>query len=136
MAKTTKKAETSKKTGADLAGACEGEQIAELIDLARRVANGDTAWPNHRAEISAQAEALIAEIERRAFVPEPEGEYVIRCLVWGGVTGSRESLLKSNGTTVIFATREEAEARAKKLNREMNHAFAVANFRYTVEVRR
>jgi hypothetical protein len=46
------------KTGADLAGFCEGEQIAALIDLVRSASQGN--------QIKNRATRLIAEIELRA----------------------------------------------------------------------
>ena len=49
--------------GSDLAGACEGEQIADLIDLARAVAN---MTPSTYKTLIARAKALTAEIEGRA----------------------------------------------------------------------
>lgn len=54
-------------TGADLAGACEGEQIADLINLARAT---DTYFskvfgnPNH--ELAKRARLILADIEARA----------------------------------------------------------------------
>lgn len=64
-------------------------------------------------------------------------EWVIRCAVWGGVTGSRTALLKT-GTGEDerirrFASLEEAQAEADRLNREMNHAHSRASFSYTPE---
>lgn len=41
----------------------------------------------------------------------------IWCEVWGGVTGPREAWLKDNdGLRRVFATRDEAEAEAARLN--------------------
>ena len=48
----------AKMTGADLAGFCEGEQIADLIDLARRAANGD--------DVKMDAKILMSGILARA----------------------------------------------------------------------
>ena len=59
--KTTKSTQRTK-TGADLAGACEGEQIAQLIDLVRATAQGLYS----HLTIKERAESLIAEIEARA----------------------------------------------------------------------
>lgn len=36
-------------------------------------------------------------------------EYTIGCRVSGGITGTREALLKINGQVARFETREEAE---------------------------
>jgi hypothetical protein len=56
----------------------------------------------------------------------------VHCRVEGGVTGTRESLLKSNGVVKAFATREAAQADADKLNTNMNGPHAVAFFTYRV----
>ena len=57
----------------------------------------------------------------------------VHCHVWGGVTGDRQSLLKDNGVVIEFATREEAEERARFLNVSMNNRHAVACFEYHVQ---
>lgn len=59
--------------------------------------------------------------------------YIIGCRVSGGVTGTRESVLKEQGLTLRFATRDAAQAKAHELNREMNTQFSVASFSYWVE---
>lgn len=51
----------TKVTGSDLAGACEGEDIADLIDLARMVNNGVTG-----PRIQQIAGSLLARIEGRS----------------------------------------------------------------------
>ena len=56
--------------------------------------------------------------------------YHIHCRVWGGMFGSRQSLLKAEGVVMVFETREEAEERARFLNIQMNNAHAVACFEY------
>lgn len=53
--------ELTPKTGANLAGACEGEDIAELIDLARMVGNGVTG-----PKVRQIASSLVARIQARA----------------------------------------------------------------------
>lgn len=58
--------------------------------------------------------------------------FYVMCRVSGGVTGTREALLKANGVVVEFETREAAETKAKHLNREMNHEHSVAFFQYWV----
>lgn len=55
----------------------------------------------------------------------------IWCRVSGGVTGTREAWLKSDGVVKEFATREAAQAEADKLNRPQ--PYSTASFRYTVE---
>jgi len=60
------------------------------------------------------------EILHPVEIPEDEvllapREWGVWCEVWGGVTGSREAWLKSNGARATFATREEAEAEAAGL---------------------
>jgi hypothetical protein len=61
--------------------------------------------------------------------------YKIRCTVSGGVTGYRSSILKTaSGAVREFETRKDAEAVAKRLNEQMNHANSVASFSYAVEV--
>lgn len=46
--------------------------------------------------------------------------FYVMCRVSGGVTGTRESLLKSNGTVKTFASREDAAAEAKRLTAVYN----------------
>jgi hypothetical protein len=58
--------------------------------------------------------------------------FVIRCRVSGGVTGTRESLLKANGSIRSFTTRAEAEAVAADLRATMGRG-SMASFSYTVE---
>ena len=53
------------------------------------------------------------------------------CRVSGGVTGTRESYLKSDGKLAEFPTFEEANARAEELNKSMNHEYSRAFFSYT-----
>jgi hypothetical protein len=56
--------------------------------------------------------------------------YNIWCRVSGGVTGTRESLLKDSGRVVEFKTLEAAEAEAERLNDKMNHQHSTASFSY------
>jgi hypothetical protein len=56
----------------------------------------------------------------------------INCRVSGGVTGTREALLKSNGKVCFFDTEEEAQVEANRLNKKMNGPYATASFNYTV----
>jgi hypothetical protein len=58
--------------------------------------------------------------------------YQIMCRVSGGVTGTRTALLKKDGQTVYFETREEAQKEAERLNATMNNAHSVASFSYRV----
>lgn len=59
--------------------------------------------------------------------------YYIRCRVSGGVTGTREALLKRDGRVQTFASREDASNEAVRLQREMNSPSATATFQYWVE---
>src|SRR5262249_32128275 len=55
------------------------------------------------------------------------------CAVWGGVTGSRASWLKSNGEIQIFESREAAEQVARRLDASTNgNPHRCASFSYTV----
>jgi len=56
----------------------------------------------------------------------------VKCRVSGGVTGTREALLKNMGQVQVFATHQEAEDEAYRLNRTMNNAHSVAYFEYWV----
>ena len=58
--------------------------------------------------------------------------FTVGCRVSGGVTGTREAILKSNGTTQYFETRAEAQAKVDELMVKMNHAYSVADFKYWV----
>jgi hypothetical protein len=57
------------------------------------------------------------------------GAWIIRCRVSGGVTGTRESILKRDG---VIATFDEAEARAEaaRLHAQANGPHATARFAY------
>jgi len=57
--------------------------------------------------------------------------YIIHCRVEGGVTGTREAILKSNGVIKYFDTMDAAKVEAARLNREMNGPYATAWFTYT-----
>lgn len=59
--------------------------------------------------------------------------YCIRCRVSGGRTGTRESYLKKDGLPQIFSNYQDADALARRLDRQANHAFATAYFEYWVE---
>jgi hypothetical protein len=56
--------------------------------------------------------------------------YHVMCRVSGGVTGTRQSLLKENGTVAEFPDESSAATRADELNRKMNHEHSVAEFQY------
>lgn len=56
-------------------------------------------------------------------------KYIVRCAVSGGVTGSRESILKANGVVRYFETPEEAAAEASRLNAARSNSYS-ASFRY------
>ena len=59
--------------------------------------------------------------------------YIIRCRVSGGVTGTRESVVKGkDGNVVRFATREEAEQKAAEYRRSVGR-YSTADFRYWVD---
>ncbi len=59
--------------------------------------------------------------------------FIVMCRVSGGVTGTREAPLKRLGQIAYFATREEAQLEAARLNTTMNHTYSTADFRYWVE---
>jgi hypothetical protein len=56
-------------------------------------------------------------------------KWFVLCRVSGGVTGTRESLLKTNGVVEEFATRVDAETVAKQCAR-LNHGRSRAAFEY------
>jgi hypothetical protein len=57
--------------------------------------------------------------------------YVIHCLVFGGLTGTRESFLKAaNGEIRRFTTYEDAATEAARLNSRSN--VGRAHFQYSV----
>lgn len=57
--------------------------------------------------------------------------YNILCRVSGGVTGTREGLLKDiDGAVKVFDTKTDAEMEARRLMATMNHAFRTADFSY------
>lgn len=60
------------------------------------------------------------------------GKFIIIARVWGGVTGTRNGILKENGKVMRFDTLEEAESLAAHLTRErMSDPYRKANFEYT-----
>lgn len=61
--------------------------------------------------------------------------YVIICRVSGGITGTRESELKSDGAIEVFETKELADLKAKELTNKMNNAYSLARFQYWSEPR-
>jgi hypothetical protein len=58
-------------------------------------------------------------------------EFIVMCRVSGGVTGTRESVMKREGEPIVFPTREEAQAYADKANERVMHC----NHRAWVEER-
>ena len=65
---------------------------------------------------------------------EHPGTWGIYCTVSGGVTGSRQAWLKSDGELVEFGTREEAEAEATRLRNSVGRHSAT-RFTYTATAR-
>jgi hypothetical protein len=61
-------------------------------------------------------------------------EWIIICKVSGGVTGTRESILKSKGEIKTFGTKAEAEKEAHELNDEMNKGVGSARYHYYAEL--
>jgi hypothetical protein len=59
------------------------------------------------------------------------GPWGVWCEVWGGIMGSREAWLKNDDKIATFATHEEAEAEARRLNDKMASSRSLALFRYT-----
>jgi len=60
--------------------------------------------------------------------------FYVMCQVSGGVTGTRQGLLKGeNGQVVEFETRDAAEKEACRLSGKMNSGHGCAFFRYWVE---
>ncbi len=58
--------------------------------------------------------------------------YAVWCRVSGGVTGTREAWMKDANGIVRFATKDEAQTEADRLNKQMNGPYSRASFRYTV----
>lgn len=63
--------------------------------------------------------------------------FIIACRVSGGVTGTRESVVKDGDKGVkTFDTREEAQTEATRLMQQTNgNPYRTANFCYWVEER-
>jgi hypothetical protein len=59
--------------------------------------------------------------------------WIVRCRVSGGVTGTRESVLKSNGFTQYFETEADAREKASRLVAQMNGPYSIAHFQYWPE---
>jgi hypothetical protein len=58
--------------------------------------------------------------------------YRIKCFVSGGVTGSREAWLKQKDKVFETTSKNKAESLAASNNKEMNHIYSTASFRYKV----
>lgn len=69
---------------------------------------------------------------RSTVCAEHAGRFVVCCRVSGGVTGTRESLLKRNGVVRVFETFGAATKEAARLRSQMNNQHAVAFFQYWV----
>lgn len=60
--------------------------------------------------------------------------FIIKCRVWGGVTGHREGALRdAQGQVKYFINRESAEAEAKLLRDRPRSMYQTAEFHYWVE---
>jgi hypothetical protein len=60
--------------------------------------------------------------------------FVVRWRVRSRLRGTRERFLKRAGKTICFATREEADARARTLTRAMNRPGAKVRFYWVEEI--
>lgn len=58
------------------------------------------------------------------------GEWGVWCQVSGGVTGTREAWLKSNGEIQLFDSEDAARAEARRLMERIGR-FGQARFNYT-----
>jgi pyruvate/oxaloacetate carboxyltransferase len=59
---------------------------------------------------------------------------IVMCRVSGGMTGTREAMLKENGQTRYFESLEDAQKVAADLNAKMNgDKYRTADFRYWAE---
>ena len=57
----------------------------------------------------------------------------VMCRVSGGVTGTREGLMKKNGVELVFKTRAEAQEAATRATKDFQgNPYRVADFRYWV----
>jgi hypothetical protein len=56
--------------------------------------------------------------------------YIVMCQVSGGMTGTRQAVLKSRDEVLYFGSETEARLEALRLDRKMNGPHATANFRY------
>lgn len=57
-------------------------------------------------------------------------KYHVMCRVSGGVTGTRQTLLKKIGVIAVFDSEKDARDEAARLCRQFNHIHAVAFFEY------
>lgn len=56
--------------------------------------------------------------------------WAVRCEVWGGVTGHRQSLLRQGDQVLVFRTEKAAQAQADKCKQAVRSAYATAQFWY------
>ena len=62
--------------------------------------------------------------------PLQHGKFIVRCRVSGGVTGTREGIVKKDGEYLYFDTMEEASQHAKHYRNQANGPHATAHFEY------
>lgn len=106
----------------------EGRYFADREE-AREWADGLNRHIGH--DIHSAFEIICSSI-RQGPVPKPV-EFGVWCEVSGGVTGFRQSWMKSDGVIRRFATREEAQAVVDAMqSRTRGNPHRTANFSYTV----
>jgi hypothetical protein len=103
----------------------DGLTLAQLEDRARR---GVNVSPALRAEID----------KRRATTTTTaaadSNNWIVRCRVSGGVTGTRQSILKnSEGGVQYFASEDDARAEARRLMNDKS-PYSTAHFQYWAEL--
>ena len=119
-------------TAPTLCATC-GRDHEREFESAKRDDRYNPAHPRHRELLLAPCSARNARfgLTLNAPVPPENGApFYVHCRISGGVTGTREGLLKKDGKVATFSPRAAAETEADRLNREMNNVYSVASFSY------
>ena len=118
------------KPSEDIVGGMEG--FAETWIPAGTILTGPTSVSDKMAMFTTEDGRTIDIHRDQDYALKPADgpeRYRVWCRVSGGVTGTREAWLKSDGKVKIFRTAEEAKAEAKRLSADKS-PYATADFHY------
>jgi hypothetical protein len=112
--------------------ALTGVALGIYQDVIRAMQNAEEMGGPEGAAYDTLMHKIAEECLSRRTARQAQGAtaWHVHCRVSGGVTGTREGLLRHDGTTVVYPTRAAAEQAAATLNKKMNGRFSVASFHY------